>query len=343
MVFGSRSSPKIFDNLSVAVCWIAQNKYQIQNIMHLLDDFLSVVPLGQNQHTAMENFLRVFSDLNIPLSAKKTVGPVTTLEYLGFILDTIRMEVRLPEDKLRRIRTLIFSFLNRKSCTKQEMLSILGHLNYACKVVYPGRSFISHIIKLSTTVKELHHYIKLNSEFRSDLDMWSRFLSGWNGVSFFLEDEYTKAADINLFTDATDKSFGGIYGNKWFQGYFPSKLYMEETSMALFELYPIVMACSMWGNTWARKRILLNCDNESTVFIINKGRSKVSSIMKLMRKLTFLAATNNFVIHARHIMGRDNSIADAISRFQMVRFRSLAPQAEQEPLPCIPIEILQTI
>ena len=217
LVFGSRSSPKIFDNLSVAVCWIAINIYQIQNIMHLLDDFLSVVPLQQDPNSAMDTFIRVFKDLNIPLSAKKTVGPVTTLEYLGFILDTIRMEVRLPEDKLMRIRALISSFLDRKSCTKQELLSILGHLNYACKVVHPGRSFVSHIITLSTTVKELHHYIKLNAEFRSDLHMWSKFLTNWNGVSFFLEDKYTQAADIQLYTDATDKSFGvyiGINGSK---------------------------------------------------------------------------------------------------------------------------------
>ena len=340
LVFGSRSSPKIFDNLSVAVCWIAENSYLIPNIMHLLDDFLSVVPLDQDPHTGMEIFLKVFRDLNIPLSAKKTVGPVTTLEYLGFILDTIRMEVRLPEDKLLRIRSLISSFLHRKSCTKKEILSILGHLNYACKVVHPGRSFVSRIIKLSTTVKENHHYIKLNTDFRSDLAMWSKFLSGWNGVSFFLDEEYTQAADIRLFTDSTDTAFGGIYNNKWFQGYFPNDLYSEDTSMALFELYPIVMACSMWGYTWARKKILLNCDNESTVYIINKGRSKIPSIMKFMRKLTWIAATNNFVLHARHIRGRDNSIADAISRFQMVKFRRLAPQADLEPTPCIPLENL---
>ena len=312
--------------------------------MHLLDDFLSIVPRDNDPQIAMRTFLQVFQDLKIPLSAKKTVGPVTVLEYLGFILDSENMEVRLPSDKLIRIRYLIGEFTHRKSCTKRELLSILGHLNFACKVVHPGRSFISHIIALSTTVKQLHYYIKLNAEFRSDLAMWSKFLSDWNGVSFFLDDDITLAADINLYTDATDKSFGGIFNNAWFQGYFPEDLFREQTSMALFELYPIVMACQMWGSAWwCKKRILINCDNESTVFIINKGRSKIESIMKFMRKLTFIAASNNFVIHAKHVPGKDNNIADAISRFQVSRFRSLAPWADQHPLPCIPMETLLKI
>jgi len=44
LVFGSRSSPKIFDTFSRAVCWIASNNYDIKNIFHLLGDFLTVDP-----------------------------------------------------------------------------------------------------------------------------------------------------------------------------------------------------------------------------------------------------------------------------------------------------------
>ena len=40
--FGCRSSPKIFDQFSQAICWIAQNNYKIESILHLLDDFLTL-------------------------------------------------------------------------------------------------------------------------------------------------------------------------------------------------------------------------------------------------------------------------------------------------------------
>ena len=40
----------------------------------------------------------IFNRMRIPISDKKTVGPATTIEYLGIILDTIKLEARLPDD-----------------------------------------------------------------------------------------------------------------------------------------------------------------------------------------------------------------------------------------------------
>ena len=247
------------------------------------------------------------------------------------------MEARLPKEKVVRICEILHTFKHKKSCSKRELLSLLGHLNFARRVIRPGRSFVAYLINLSTTVKELHHHVKLSQDVRLDLDMWLKFLSGWNGVSFFLDDDITTNADMHLFTDATDKSFGGIYHNQWFQGEFPVELLKENDtmSMALFELYPIVVACVLWGKQWKKLRIVFHCDNMSTVQIINKGRSKGKTIMKLMRKLTWCSATFNFTIHAQHVPGSLNSVADAISRFQMDRFRRLAslsrPQANLPP------------
>ena len=335
LVFGCRSSPKIFDTLSQAICWIATNNYYIENILHLLDDFLVIVPEEVKAHETMCTFLNIFESLGVPLSSKKTEGPCHVIEYLGIFLDSIKMEARLPRDKIVRIQQIIESFSMRNSCTKKELLSLLGHLNFACRVILPGRSFMSHLIKLSTTVKKLHHHVHLKS-CRPDLAMWSSFLEGWNGVSFFINDDITNAADISLFTDATLTSFGGIYVNQWFQGDFPWELSNEQTSMAFYELYPIVMACVLWGHNWSRKRILFNCDNLATVEIVRKGRSKIPSIMKLMRTLTYHSALNNFVIHAQHIPGINNCIADSISRYQMRKFRALAPHANSTPTPCLP-------
>ncbi|XP_060077427.1 uncharacterized protein LOC132556980 [Ylistrum balloti] len=343
LVFGSRSSPKLFDNLSRAICWIAQNKYNIQHILHLLDDFLVIEPASAIATRTMSSFLKVFQDLNIPIGAHKTVGPVTCLEYLGVFLDSTRMECRLPAEKVSRIICVLESFANRKCCTKRELLSLLGHMNFATRCVKPGRSFVSHLISLSTSARELHFHVKLNAECRSDLNMWALFLRNWNGASFFLDDHVTSAADLHLFTDATNVAFGGIYKNQWFQGVFPAELQRSEPSMALFELYPIVMACVLWGHQWCKKRVLFHCDNMATVDIITKGRSKVKSIMRLVRTLTFHSAMYNFIVHARHIPGSDNNIADAISRSQMSRFRKLAPQADLHPVPCLPmVSIMMT-
>ena len=136
-----------------------------------------------------------------------------------------------------------------------------------------------------------------------------------------------------------------FFGDQWFQGEIPENILQlsEAHSMAFCELYPIVMACVLWGSEWPRKRILFFCDNMSSVNIINKVRSKISLIMSLVRKLTWCSANNNFTLHAKHIPGVKNNIADALSRFQMTKFRQLAPHAQENPNPCVPPHQLMMI
>lgn len=336
LVFGCRSSPKIFDSLSQAICWIAQNVYHIPHILHLLDDFLTIDPPSANAHHTLSVLTSLFNDLNVPLAVHKTAGPASTLEYLGIILDSEHMEARLPADKLCRISQIIATTKVRKSVTKRELLSLLGHLHFAMRIIRPGRSFVSYLLTLAHSVKELHHHVRLTKECQRDLDMWHSFLSNWNGVSFFLQN-MIRAPDFNLFTDASSLvGFGGYFNGRWFQGLWQKQLnptvHANMSSMSYLELYPIIIAAVLWGPEWQRCHISFQCDNAATVLIINKGRSKCSRIMCLMRKLTIVAAKCNFSFSANHVPGKLNVIADALSRFQMERFRQVAPSAA--PVPC---------
>ena len=175
--------------------------------------------------------------------------------------------------------------------------------------------------------------------------MWYELLTHWNGVSLFREDSSTAAADLALYTDASGtRGYGGYFQGQWFRGdWDPSMLQAIKAegkdSMAFKELYPIIIAAILWGKKWSRKKLLFNCDNQSTVHILNSGRSKIPVIMKLMRRLVITAAQNNFSFCALFLPSSQNSIADALSRNQMDRFRQLAPLAEA--LPCqLPSQVM---
>jgi len=99
-----------------------------------------------------------------------------------------------------------------------QNLSLLGHLNYATRVIIHGRSFISYLLTLTHSVKELHYHVTLNRGCRDDLCMWYTFLDQWNGISFFIDDNIVTAADFDLYTDASSTiGFGGYFRNKWVQ------------------------------------------------------------------------------------------------------------------------------
>jgi hypothetical protein len=103
LAFVCRSSPIIFDHLSRAISWIATNIFKVDFIFHLLDDFLTIDRPDSCAERNMTLMTTLFKRLNIPIAKHKVVGPCTVIEYLGIILDTEKMEARLPQEKVIRI------------------------------------------------------------------------------------------------------------------------------------------------------------------------------------------------------------------------------------------------
>ena len=343
--FWLRSAPFLFNQLSNALKWIIKHNYCIQHVIHILDDFFIVEESKLACLTSFSTLLHIFMSLRAPVVSSKTIGPSQEIEFMGIVLDSVRMEARLPQDKLSRIHDLLNSFKSRRSVRLVELQSLIGTLQFACKVVVPGRNFLQRAINLTRGVLSCFHHIRLNKEFFKDLDMWKVFLANWNGRSFFLESSPTPTADLELYTDAAGSiGFGDYLQGKWFQGYLSPHMRLNREqgiSIEWQELLPIIIACSIWHPFLARKRLRFWCDNESVVSIINSGHSKVPRIMELVRKLVLLSMQHNFLVRARHVPGVSNEVADALSRFQMRCFRALAPDADQSP--CIIPPSLMTL
>ena len=143
--FGLRSAPKLFNILADLLSWIAE-QWGVTFLLHYLDDFLT---MGSASSTACQQNLITFQyichELGIPLAIEKVEGPSTSLTFLGIVIDTSRMEIRLPNDKLQRIQNELSSWLRKKKATKKEILSLVGLLQHATKVVRCGRTFVSRM------------------------------------------------------------------------------------------------------------------------------------------------------------------------------------------------------
>ena len=82
---------------------------------------------------------------------------------------------------------------------------------------------------------------------------------------------------------------------------------------------------AIWGSRLQNKKVKFYIDNRALVDIINTQTSKSKRVMALMRPFILYTLQNNIIFRARHIEGKNNEIADAISRQQWDRFRRLAP------------------
>lgn len=162
-----------------------ENKLNVQYCVHILDDFLFLgPPYSPECAQALQSFRTLAQDINLPIKEEKTVSPTTVLTFSGIENDTVKCEVRLPEDKLTSLKDILPRFMRKRTATLQELQSFIGLLNFSCAVV-PPPLFLRRIINLTREIQKLHHHRNLDKEYRADLKTWSIFIDKFNGRAFF--------------------------------------------------------------------------------------------------------------------------------------------------------------
>lgn len=221
--FGLRSAPKIFAALADAAVWILEQE-GVKFVIHYGDDFLLIGPPGSlDCARALEMVRQVFRRLGIPIALNKLEGPVWCLTFLGIEIDTLAMELRLPAEKLRELKLLVGEWLeSRRSRTRDELESLIGKLNHACKVVRPGKTFMRRMFELLTGTRRAHHHIRLRPPLRSDLQWWATFMEEWNGASV-LQEFGRRPVSHEFWTDASGRfGCGALWGTQWLQVEWPA-------------------------------------------------------------------------------------------------------------------------
>ena len=119
--FGLRSAPKSFSALADALAWILHAEGVIHQL-HYLDDFLVLGPPDDPEcGQALSRTLQVCQDLGVPIAAHKTEGPSKQLTFLGIQVDSIKMELSLPPDKLTRITAMVLQWREKRVASKRDL------------------------------------------------------------------------------------------------------------------------------------------------------------------------------------------------------------------------------
>ena len=335
--FGCRSSPFIFSVFSDLIAWILTHIAKVENHTHYLDDYCLVeINDPGKAKEALNRLIDIFNFLEVPIAWDKLVTPTTVLIYLGIEIDTDNMRIRLPDDKLADLKETLPKWRYRKKCKKVELLSLIGTLSFATKVIRPGRTFLRRLIDLSTTVTELHHHIDFTAEARKDIEWWMMFLVPWNGSSLILDRFSTRNAALKLFTDASDFGYGVYHANRWTAQPWPENIKnaLYEFNIDVREMLAIHIAIYMYAKEFTGKKIIIFSDNKPIVDAWEKGTTPSPHIMTLIRTTLMTAAINEFTLSLQHIPGVVNKEADLLSRLEIKKFLQLTGlKVEHEKVP----------
>ena len=103
--YGLSYACNFFEKLGSALQWILHDKFAVVHCVHILDDFLFIgYQNSPGCYDALIAFHTLANDINLPIQSEKTVSPCTTLTFIGLEIDSIKFEIRLPEDKLLTFR-----------------------------------------------------------------------------------------------------------------------------------------------------------------------------------------------------------------------------------------------
>ena len=337
--FGSSVSCAIFQDVSDGIAHIFMVKMNRKTVNYL-DDFFFAALLKSLCDFQVNCFINICKVINFPVSIEKTEWGATMITFLGFLLDTERNLVCIPVDKVIRALEMVEYFINRRKVTVHEVQKLAGFLNFLCRCIVPGRAFTRRLYSLmsgNNSKLKPHHHVRVKKENKLDLQIWKQFLTSPQVFSrAFSEFTDEDIQEVELYSDASGNFHLGYgawcYGN-WLQSRWDVQFMRRfRPSIEFLELYAVTVGVMAWIHQFENRRIYLFCDNESVCNMLNNSSSSCEYCMILIRIVVLKSLCHNVRIFAKHVKTDDNGISDALSRFQMSRFKKLAPwMANVEP------------
>ena len=337
--FGSSISCAIFQRFSDAIAYLVKARTKKQNVNYL-DDFLFASLMRKWCNEQVSAFLRICELVKFPVTLEKTVWGCTLMTFLGMLLDMENQLICIPLDKINKSLDMIDYFLNRnnKKATVLQIQQLCGFLNFLCKAVVPGRTFVRRIYAGVSSKLSPHHHVRITSENRMDLEVWKRFLSYPKIFNRpFWDCTEWNAVQLDMYSDASRNfklGFGAYCGTEWTFGQWDEVFMTQvEPSIEYLELFAVTVGILNWLHVFKNKRIVLFCDNEAVVHMINNATSKCKNCMVLLRLVILECMIHNTKVRAKHVGTKENGKADALSRLDWKRFWSLGSNMNALPTP----------
>ena len=125
---------------------------------------------------------------------------------MGFILDSRKMIISAPSNKIKNIRTELSKFINKPTCSARRLASLLGKINALADALFPVRVYTEALQLLKCKILRSHSWdyeIPPSPEAIANATWWKKNLIAMNGTSLL-----PLIPDIKAETDASDNGWG---------------------------------------------------------------------------------------------------------------------------------------
>ena len=328
LCFGLSLGPMHFNLLSNFIHDVLSVKYSMQ-VVNYLDDFIAISSDHASCVCAEMNIVKLLRFLGFHISYSKLVPPSRCVTFLGIVIDSEKMELRLPHGKVDKLKKLLDSLLVKTRVSKKELESLGGILAHCSQVIRCGRVFCKRIYALyRILVSSKAKFVTMPDWVKGDLRWWRKLIDNFNGSSKILYKHY----EIPMISDSSLKGFAVYLGCDWVAGTWddsdfidlvsscnhiasrPFVDYFDPNNINVLELWPIVVGLKRWCKLFRNTSLSVVTDNTQVMYMLINGGSSNSTCMNWVREIFWICAIYNIEMVPRYINTKDNVIADTLSR-----------------------------
>lgn len=307
--FGCKSSSSICQRMSNAVSYILNKKGHF--VLSYLDDFAGCSNSKLKANQAYSEFKETADTLGLALAIDKCVEPSTEVEWLGFVINTIKMTVKIPHQKLREVLTECKRWENRRNASKQMLQSIVGKLVHISTCVRQGRRFVARILD-TLRAMGIRTWTHVDKDMLLDIKWFERYAECSNGIHLF----DSIRPDISIECDSSLLGAGGHAGRWYYSWVYRSDHRTNFPAIHHLEALNVLIAYRTLAPLFEQPGAIVTIftDNSASSFSLQTGKTKDKILASVSRQLWLEAAKSDHIINIKHKPGHELDFADALSR-----------------------------
>ena len=330
LMFGLRHSGYQGQRVTTAVTWVHQRmgldteEETYFKSINYSDDVGGCESTKARAEASSQALSNLLVDLGLKESLDKYHPPSSSMPYLGVQFDSVKMEMRVPPDKLSEVVEDLETWKKKSTLTKKSLQKLLGRLFWISRCVRFSRPFMGRLLQQLRTMYNLpdNKKVPMTSECKLDISWWHRFVRRFNGVELIYRDDPINLT-LDQLLDTTAKvncgdaqlwGGGSYFENEYWSRPFPTWLQDPNIPIHLKEFYVVLASCWLWGDSWTGKMVYIFCDNDAVCETLEKEKPKDKIMQDLLREFLYIICVKRFTPVLRKISSKDNYVADFISR-----------------------------
>ena len=310
--FGLSTAPRVFTRVA-RVFGAYLRRLGIQIFLYL-DDWLIV---AETREAAARDTTRVVQEARnfgwIINLEKSDLQPSQTPTFLGAVLDFVQARARPTQERILAVQEGARVLLGSPLSSARAWLVFLGYLASLVDLVpwcrYHMRDLQFHLLRYFDPASgDLRLMVPLSSEVIPAIQWWLSETHLTVGVIF----RPPKESAI-LITDASLSGWGATLGAHQVAGFWSGEWLHRHINV--LELEAVHRAVLHFAPQLLNRCVLLKTDNTTVVAYLNRqGGTRSRQMWSLTKVLLSWCMNHGVLIKAIHLPGKENTIADSLSR-----------------------------